>query len=221
MEITLPAVEDVREVVTVTAAAFQAPVAVKNSSLFCTRGHGCLSRLKTVVSESLFDRLWQRKPAVQETAVTDGPMTKRGFKSCPHDRSAANVVAIELVLKGFAGAGFEPCLTRISKLLMVRDFWSKGLIQQRLRPIPLSSPVLRRQRESTRVLETSLTTSAVSRHTVSVQAAGAGSHKPRVGGGGRVAGGERFRMSTPQRSKSLTASLTVLPTKHLFGHDGP
>jgi hypothetical protein len=36
---------------------------------------------------------------------------------------------------------------------MVRDFWSKGLIQRRLRPIPLSSPVLRRQRESTRVLE--------------------------------------------------------------------
>ena len=60
------------------------------------------------------------------------------------------LVQIKLV----AGAGFEPCLTRISKLLMVRDFWSKGLIQQRLRPIPLSSPVLRRQRESARVLET-------------------------------------------------------------------
>ena len=74
--------------------------------------------------------------------------------------------------------------------------------------------------QSARTLETSLTTSAVSRDTFSVQAAGAGSHKPRVGGGGRVAGGERCRMSTPQRSKRLTASLTVLPTKHLFGHDG-
>jgi hypothetical protein len=37
------------------------------------------------------------------------------------------------------------------------------------------------------VLETSLTTSAVSRDTLSVQAAGAGSHQPRVGGGGRAA----------------------------------
>jgi hypothetical protein len=34
----------------------------------------------------------------------DGTTTKRGFKSCPHDRSAATVVAIELELKGFAGA---------------------------------------------------------------------------------------------------------------------
>jgi hypothetical protein len=32
----------------------------------------------------------------------------RGFKSCPQDRSAATVAAIELLLKGFAGAGFEP-----------------------------------------------------------------------------------------------------------------
>ena len=32
--------------------------------------------------------------------------------------------------------------------------------------------------------------------------------------------GLRFRMSTPQRSKFLTASMTVLPTKHLFGHNG-
>jgi hypothetical protein len=37
-----------------------------------------------------------------------------------------------------------------------------------------------------RVAETSLTASAVSRDTMSDQAAGAGSHKPRVGGGGRV-----------------------------------
>jgi hypothetical protein len=49
-------------------------------------------------------------------------------------------------------------------------------------------------------VEASLTTSALSRDTFSVQAAGAGSHKPRVGGGGRVSVGQRCRMSTPQRS---------------------
>ena len=38
-------------------------------------------------------------------------------------------------------------------------------------------------------LETSLTTSAKSRDTLPVQAAGAGSHQLRVGGGGRVSGG--------------------------------
>jgi hypothetical protein len=54
---------------------------------------------------------------------------------------------------------------------------------------------LRRSVSSTRVLailppvvETSLTTSALSRDTFSVQAAGADSHLPRVGGGGRVTG---------------------------------
>jgi len=61
----------------------------------------------------------------------------------------------------------------------------------------------------------------VKTHTVSAQAAGAGSHQPRVGGGSRAATDERSRVSTPQRSKSLTTSVTVLPTKHLFGHDGP
>jgi hypothetical protein len=30
-------------------------------------------------------------------------------------------------MKLVAGAGFEPLLTRFSKLLMARDFWSKGL----------------------------------------------------------------------------------------------
>ena len=75
--------------------------------------------------------------------------------------------------------------------------------------------------QAARTLETSLTTSAVSRHTISAQAAGADSHQPRVGGGGRAAMDERSRVSTPQRSKSLTTSVTVLPTKHLFGHDGP
>jgi hypothetical protein len=34
-------------------------------------------------------------------AATEG---QRGFKSCPEDRSAATVVVIELLLKGFAGA---------------------------------------------------------------------------------------------------------------------
>ena len=33
---------------------------------------------------------------------------QQGFKSRPADRSAATVVVIELLLKGFAGAGFEP-----------------------------------------------------------------------------------------------------------------
>jgi hypothetical protein len=33
---------------------------------------------------------------------------ERGFKSCSLDRCSATVVAIELLLKGFAGAGFEP-----------------------------------------------------------------------------------------------------------------
>jgi hypothetical protein len=32
---------------------------------------------------------------------------------------------------------------------------------------------------------------------------------------------ERSRLSTPQRSKSFTTSMTVLPTTHLFGHNGP
>ena len=71
-------------------------------------------------------------------------------------------------------------------------------------------------------VEISLTTSAVSRHTLSVQAAVAGSHKLRVGGGGRVFRLRRSPFSDvrPQRSTSLRGSLTVLPTKHLFGHTG-
>ena len=46
---------------------------------------------------------------------TDGPTTKRGFKSCPHDCSAATVVALSLYGRDLRGAEFEPCLTRISK----------------------------------------------------------------------------------------------------------
>jgi hypothetical protein len=71
-------------------------------------------------------------------------------------------------------------------------------------------------------LETSLTTSAVSRNTFSVQAAGAGSHKPRVGGGSRVAGGERFPECPSLSARNISQhQMAVLPTKHLFGHDGP
>src|SRR4029453_8272883 len=103
---------------------------------------------------------------------------------------------------------------------MARDFWSKGLVSRDLRSSSRCSRVLRRPPQSPAVLETSLTTSAVSRDTFSDQAAGAGSLKPRVGGGGRVTDGQRFWMSNTQRSKSFTASMTVLPTKHLFGHNG-
>lgn len=72
------------------------------------------------------------------------------------------------------------------------------------------------------VMETSLTTSAVSRHTLSVQAAVAGSHKLRVGGGGRVCSAQTFsvlRMST-RNARNLRCITAVLPTKHLFGHTG-
>jgi hypothetical protein len=40
--------------------------------------------------------------------VADGDCGSSGFKSCPHDHDAATIVAIELLLKGIAGAGFEP-----------------------------------------------------------------------------------------------------------------
>ena len=68
---------------------------------------------------------------------------------------------------------------------MARDFWIKGLDSNNLHRAVLSARVLWNPHESSRVVETSLTTSAVSRDTFPVQAAGAGSHKPRVGGGGR------------------------------------
>src|SRR5262249_47953313 len=50
-----------------------------------------------------------------------------------------------------------------------------------------SSDFLGIPRVSSAVVETSLTTSALSRDTISVQAAGAGSQKLRAGGGGRGA----------------------------------
>jgi hypothetical protein len=70
---------------------------------------------------------------------------------------------------------------------------------------------------------TSPTTSALSRDTISVQATGAGSQKPRVGGGGRASiVGQRFPVVHASTLASVfTTSATVLPTKHLFGHDGP
>jgi hypothetical protein len=66
----------------------------------------------------------------------------------------------------------------------------------------------------------SLTTSAVSRHTFSVQAAGAGSHQQRAGRGGRgtSAGFPRCSRSAPNPCHCL---MTVLHIKHLFGHVGP
>jgi hypothetical protein len=55
-----------------------------------------------------------------------------------------------------------------------------------------------------RIVGASLTTSKPSRHTVSVQAAGAGSHKPRVGGGGRARSPRSHSVSTlSARSVSL------------------
>src|SRR5262249_29639213 len=99
---------------------------------------------------------------------------------------------------------------------------SKDLILSHFGASGQCTDVLRCPRKSTRVLETSLTTSAVSRDTFSVQA-GAGSHQLKVGGGGRAVSVQTlsaFRCPTPQRSKSFTASMTVGPTKHLFGHTG-
>jgi hypothetical protein len=117
-------------------------------------------------------------------------------------------------------AGVEPSKAQTFNWLTAHDFRSKSLIPVVFLPPNQSTGIVTSVRQSTAVLETSLTTSAMSRDTFSVQAAGAGSHKLRVGGGGRVPGARRFRMSTLQRSKSLTASLTVVPTKHLFGHNG-
>jgi hypothetical protein len=55
-----------------------------------------------------------------------------------------------------------------------------------------------------RMVGVSLTTSKLSRHTFSVQAAGAGSHKPRVGRGGRARSPRSHSVSTPSaRSVSL------------------
>jgi hypothetical protein len=69
---------------------------------------------------------------------------------------------------------------------------------------------------------TSLTTLALSRDTISIQAAGAGSQKPRVGGGRTSIVGQRFPVvHASTLALCVTTSATVLPTKHLFGHDGP
>jgi hypothetical protein len=58
--------------------------------------------------------------------------------------------------KMLAGStGLEPCVARVSKLLMARDFWSKGLISRDLRSSSRCSRVLRRPAQSPSVLETS------------------------------------------------------------------
>ena len=67
-----------------------------------------------------------------------------------------------------------------------------------------------------RIIGSSLTTSAVSRHTFSVQA-GAGSHQPRAGGGGRDNDRCVPSMST-LRAQSLSLHHDGVCTKHLFGH---
>jgi hypothetical protein len=144
-------------------------------------------------------------------ALTVGGLLRDGSRS-PNDDDLVQIMMV-------AGAGFETYVTRFSKLLMARDFWSKTLVSQQLGDISEFSRVPMQPLDSTLVLETSLTTSAKSRHTLIVQAAGAGSHKPRVGGGGRVSGAARFECPLPQRSIFI-ASVTVLPTKHLFGHNG-
>jgi hypothetical protein len=45
-----------------------------------------------------------------------------GFKSCPQDRSAATIASIELLLKGFAGAGFEAVRSRANSWPVSRHF---------------------------------------------------------------------------------------------------
>ena len=59
---------------------------------------------------------------LESSAIQERRLDDSGFKSCPHNSRAASVEAIELLLKGFAGAGFEPCVMRFSNLLMARDF---------------------------------------------------------------------------------------------------
>jgi hypothetical protein len=61
---------------------------------------------------------------------------------------------LSLQVSMVAGAGFEPCVTRSSKLVMARDFWSKGLVSRDLRSSSRCSRVLRRPPQSPAVLET-------------------------------------------------------------------
>jgi hypothetical protein len=72
--------------------------------------------------------------------------------------------------------GLEPGARRFSNLVMARDSGLKRLSHRRLRRSGSFTAVHPNPRDSTRVVETSLTTSAVSRDTLPVQAAGAGSH---------------------------------------------
>src|SRR5687767_15091508 len=90
---------------------------------------------------------------------------------------------------------------------MAHDFWSKALIPHQLSSCRECSHVLASDDESTWVLETSLTTSAVSRHTLSAQAAGAGSHQLGVGGGGRVRASRAFQ-GCPRLNARMFHSLT-------------
>jgi len=53
-----------------------------------------------------------------------------------------------------AGAGFEPAITWFANLLMARDFWSKRVMPKQLGARIQFSPLLRRARESTVVVET-------------------------------------------------------------------
>src|SRR5688572_16265218 len=94
---------------------------------------------------------------------------------------------------------------------MARDFWDKRLVEKNLDASSFSSDVHSSPHNSTAVVETSLTTSAMSRHTMSVQAAGAGSHSPRVGGGGRVAVFRAALVSTRTVLEILPSYLRCCP----------
>ena len=118
-------------------------------------------------------------------------------------------------------AGIRTLRPRVPNSLMARDFWRQASQGQSVARSLMFAAVTSTPLESTRVVETSLTTSIVSRHTAAVQAAGAGSHKRQAGGGGRAWSGERRSVSTPPRSELPHRLSTVVPTKHLFGHCGP
>ena len=116
-------------------------------------------------------------------------------------------------------AGVETKVSEFSNLLMVRDFYANALNQCVYKLPVVCTLRLGDPQRSTQFMEASLTTSAVSRDTMPVQAAGAGSQKPGVGGGGRVSV-SRVAVSTLLCSK-IPSYGTVLPTKHLFGHTRP
>jgi hypothetical protein len=66
-----------------------------------------------------------------------GLARRAGFKSCRHDRHAATVVAIDLVLKGFAGAGFEAANELVDSWAVSKQFSATGpSLKNPRRPLP-------------------------------------------------------------------------------------